>query len=48
MTEVKAYDRPHDKIPGEVLRVLVSGWSVEGLQAVAGHSFVLVDGFVES
>jgi hypothetical protein len=35
--ECKTYDRPHHKVPRKVLRILVCGGRVEGLDIVAGH-----------
>ena len=42
------YDRPHNKVPGEILRVLFCRWCAEGLKAVAGHCLVFTYGFEES
>jgi hypothetical protein len=47
MVEVKAYDRPHNEVPSEVLRVLVCRWCREGLQAIPGHRLVFASGFKE-
>jgi hypothetical protein len=33
----ETYNRPHHKVPSEILRILVYGGRVEGLDVIASH-----------